>query len=315
MNVGFVMLSHRSPAQLAQLVRALSDLYGDPPIACHHDFSQSDLDASQFSSNVLFVRPSVRTGWGKWSLVEASLRALDRLYQAADPDAFFLISAADYPGARPEKVMSDLREQDADAWIDAFDLHEALAGRVGPGDPHLAHHRAAGNVQLAETRYLKALLKVPVIRLRPPAFSSTQERYPRLGRKTLALPFGSPRLPFGPSFRCHVGSQWFTARRSVAAKLLAPDARARSLQRYLRARVVPDECYFQSVICNDPTLTWTPRTFRLAFWEGGGAHPIEIGPEHLPQIAAEKPHFVRKLPDDARIRKQLDLMLGLNLKA
>lgn len=315
MNVGFVVLSHRSPGQLRHLVRVLGELYGDPPIACHHDFAQCDLDTSDFPGNVCFVRPSLRTGWGKWSLVEASLRALDQLYQAADPDLFFLISAADYPGAHREKVLRDLAQSDADAWIDAFDLHDALHGQVPCGDPHLAHHRSPGNIRLAEARYLKALLKVPVLRLRPPAFSSTLERYPRLGRETIALPFASPRSPFGPSFRCHVGSQWFTARRSVAAKLLAPDGRAIRLQRYLRDRIVPDECYFQTVICNDQSVKWTPRTFRLAFWGGGGAHPCEVEPRHLPQIAAEQPHFIRKLAEGAAVRPDLDRMLGLNVEA
>src|SRR3712207_6164283 len=107
MNVGFVVLSHRSPDQLLGLVHVLGELYGDPPIACHHDFSQSDLDVRHFPANVHFVRPSLRTGWGKWSLVEASLQSIDRLYQAADPDIFFLISAADYPGAPPDKVLRD----------------------------------------------------------------------------------------------------------------------------------------------------------------------------------------------------------------
>lgn len=315
MNVGFVVLSHRSPAQLRRLVEVLGRLYGDPPIACHHDFSQSDLDVSGFPANVRFVQPSLRTGWGKWSLVEASLQALDRLYQDADPDVFFLISAADYPAARPEKVYQDLEQWDADAWIDALDLHGALEGRVPAGEPHLAHHRSPGNIRLAEARYLKALLKLPVIRFRPPAFSSTRERYPRLGRATRALPFSSPWSPFDRSFRCYVGSQWFTARRSVAAKLLHPGGRERQLQRYLQARVVPDECYFQSVICNDPTIRWTPRTHRLAFWSGGGAHPEEVGPAHLSQIEAEQPHFVRKLTEDAVVREKLDHMLGLKLEA
>ena len=42
--------------------------------------------------------PHVKTGWGKFSLVAAALRALELLYQSAAPDWFALLSAADKAG-------------------------------------------------------------------------------------------------------------------------------------------------------------------------------------------------------------------------
>jgi hypothetical protein len=59
--VGFAILSHGDQRQLRRLVDGLNLHYGDPPIACHHDFSQAPLDTTLFPSNVRFVVPPYRT--------------------------------------------------------------------------------------------------------------------------------------------------------------------------------------------------------------------------------------------------------------
>ena len=99
MTIGFVILSHRDPAQLLRLVQTLNRLYDDPPIACHHDMAQCPLDPSGFPGNVRFVDPSIRTGWAKWSVVRGFIAALRLLYadtgpERAGPDWFVMMSAA-----------------------------------------------------------------------------------------------------------------------------------------------------------------------------------------------------------------------------
>jgi len=283
---GFVILSHRSPGQLLRLCRTLNTLYGDPPIACHHDFAQSAIDTAGFPPNVHFVRPSITTAWAKWSLVEATLAALRLLYDVADPDHFYVT-------------------HEADAFIDAFALREALSGNVVIGDAHLAHHRAPHNLALERDRYLRARLKIPIVRFRPPAHSTTAERYPRLGGLTVVLPFPAPRSPFGNGYECYVGSQWFTGNRKVAHRLLNPSPKDRKLQRFYRSRVVPDESYFQCVICNAPELVWKNRTFRYASWDG--AHPIDLGVANIDAVM----HFARKFREDDPALDLLDRHLGI----
>jgi hypothetical protein len=307
--IGFVILSHRSPEQLLRLCRTLNQMYGDPPIACHHDFAQYALDTTGFPPNIQFVRPSVATAWAKWSLVEATLAGLRSLYELADPAYFYLISAADYPTAPAEQVIADLERSPVDVHIDAFSLSAALKGDAPVGDAHLAHHRTLPNVGLARVRYLRAQVRVPILRLKAPAYSTTTERYPRPGRITIALPFSSPRSPFGRDYVCYVGSQWFTGNRRVAHKLLNPSPRDLRLQRYYRSRVVPDESYFQTVLCNDPNLTRDNRTFRWVRW--GGAHPIDLGEADLPDIFASGAHFCRKFQPDAPVLDEIDGYLQL----
>ena len=312
--LGFVVLSHKAPNQLLRLCRTLNKLYDNPPIACHHDFSQAELHKNLFPTNVHFVEEWMVTGWGKWSLVAATLSALRLLYTIADPDYFFTISGADYPTARPESVRRDLLQSGADAFINAISLKEALSGNVKAGDAHLAHHRLPHNIALERDHYLRAQLKIPILRIRPPKHSTTVEPYPRLGAMTVALPFDTPFSPFDENFQCYVGSQWFTGNRKVAAKLLNPAGKDLHLQKYYQKRVIPDESYFQTIICNDPDIVYEDRTFRYASWHG--AHPVDLKLKDLHDIMDSRAHFSRKFGPDTAIRDAIDrdLCVAVNTK-
>src|SRR5689334_16389038 len=129
--IGFVILSHQSGTQLLRLVHALSALYGDPPIGCHHDFSQAELDTALFPPNVKFVRPSRKTAWGRMMTVDAALDALKLLYQDEGPDWFVLLGISDYPIMSAEGVLEQLRSSPADALLDYRSVGEPDLN-VGP---------------------------------------------------------------------------------------------------------------------------------------------------------------------------------------
>ncbi len=311
-SVGFVILSHQSLEGVLRLTNTINRLYDCPPIAVHHDWRQTSSACPEFSGNVSLVANPVRTGWGRWSLVEATLSALKLLYSKAQPDWFYLLSGTDYPTALGRKAISDLEEKACDAFIDGFPLEAALAGNITAAqNPLLDHHRTEANVQIARTRYLTAAVKIPVLRLSPPMYSTSVQALPRLGAHTIGLPFSSPRAPFGPSLRCHVGSQWFTANARVAHRLINPTENDRKLQRYLKSRIVPDECYFQTVILNDAQFKTTGQTFRYVNWRSGGAHPEWISADQVPGVIRSGAHFARKLQPGSAPLELLDNELGI----
>ena len=131
-TIGFVILSHGDQALLARLVSRLDQLYNNPPIACHHDFSQAPLDTAAFPGNVRFVQPSVATGWGKLSVVTAGLSALRLLVETADPDWFVLLSATDYPVRAAELVMHELATTRHDAFLDTRLVRGQTPGAATP---------------------------------------------------------------------------------------------------------------------------------------------------------------------------------------
>ena len=78
-TVGFVLLTHNKPYQAIRLFNTLNRMFNHPPIAWHHDFGLCDLPPDLTTTNAQFVRPHIRTEWGKFSVVDATISALDLL--------------------------------------------------------------------------------------------------------------------------------------------------------------------------------------------------------------------------------------------
>lgn len=301
---GFVILSHQDTRQLGRLVRALNEIYGAPPIACHHDTSQAPLEPDDFPDNVTFVLPSFKTGWGKFSVVEATLAALRQLYDKADPDWFTLLSAADYPTAPAAQVRSELAASGADALIDFREPgmgQQEAAQLFGARNPVLGHFEAAGNRKMTPKRYKAAQLWLPMLR--------RSASGARLGRHTIGLPFQTPFHPFTEDFRCYYGDHWFSGSRRAAIALLNPTPREGQLQTYLRRRACADECYYQSVLCNRRELTIQRDSRRFALWNGGGGHPKTLDSGDLDTILASGAHFARKFAPGDPVLDRLDEVL------
>ena len=296
--LGFVILSHANPDQVLRLVRTLNQMYGEPPIVCHHDFSQSTLDTNTLPPNVRIVIPSFRTGWGKFSVVQSFLAALDLLYQESDPDWFCLLSGADYPAAKADVVLDQLRNATCDAFLDVHQLDDrpAKARLVGAWNPELVHLETDAQYRTKDRFYNRAQFWVPVIRQRPRR---------RLGRLTFYLPFRG-RTPYRAGYSLFWGDHWFTANRRAAKLLRSPTDTERKLQSYLKRRTFPEESYYQTVLCNAPDMTICRDNKRFVQWRGGGAHPMTLSTTEVPLALNSGAHFARKFAPNSPALDALD---------
>ena len=124
-KIGFILVTHQKPHQIIGLVTRLNSMFGEPPIVCHHDFSKCALPLEAFTKNVSFVRPHLETGWGNFSIVEATVRALRQMYvTSVNTEWFVLLSGADYPIKPAETILRDLSSGPYDAYI-RFELINA----------------------------------------------------------------------------------------------------------------------------------------------------------------------------------------------
>jgi len=98
-TIGFAVLSHEQPTQIARLVRTLNQLFNDPPISIHHDQSKSDLKGQLPRSQTTYVvEDHATTEWGRFSLVDATIDALKLMRTRTGlPDWIFVISGSCYP--------------------------------------------------------------------------------------------------------------------------------------------------------------------------------------------------------------------------
>jgi hypothetical protein len=299
--IGFVIVSYANPEHLLRLVQRLQRIYDNPPIVCHHDFGQCALRADEFPDDIRFVLPHEKTGWGKFAVVTAALRALELLYQKSTPDWFVLLSGSDYPTMPADQVVADLASCGGDALLDLREVPNSPPDMSypPPENPTLQHFGSAENLALAWRRYVGFNAWVPVVRAGP-----------RIGRHTMYFPFEMKRWsPFDASFKCFYGDHWFSGNSKVARILLRPTEKHLQLRRHLRWRVVPEECYYHCVLGNSSDVKILKATRRYSEWLGGGAHPQVLTVNDLPAIISSRAHFARKFEPGTAVLDEIDQLL------
>ncbi len=301
-HVGFSILSHGNPEQLRRLIQALDREYDRPAIACHHDFGQAALDPSQFGENVEFVRPHIATGWARYSLVQATLAAIELLYRKQSPDWFVHLSAADYPVMAGEQVRRLLADTDCDAFLDARPINPSAKGAAcikGSQNPKLNHFNNPGIRRIKRLFYTSREIWIPIVRLKPKI---------RLGRISLR-----PGWPVGDvydDFPCFFGDFWFVGNAATAQTLLEPSETHLRLRRHLQTRTQTDETYFQTVLMNAPQLNICLDNKRFAEWNGGGAHPMVIGIDQVDEMLGSGAFFARKFAHQSPVLDVIDRSLA-----
>lgn len=268
-SIGFIVVSHRDPPMVRRLMTKLTEMFDRPRIVCHHDFSKCALGDEPFGDHVSFVRPHIATGWGDFSVVEATVMAIRQMFTAASaPDWFVLLSGADYPIKPAAKIVEDLF---ADPECDGYLTFE----RIDPESPASEWQK-----ECVQRYYSTVLMTLPLVnkqvRLRP---SIVPKRW----------------LPFSENLRCYAGSQWFAANGRAAEHILRFwETDTSGLARHCRSVPFSEETFFQCVLGNASHLKLTPNNWRYTDWTGQKSHPKTLCRDDLPKLLASNAHFARK---------------------
>lgn len=275
MSVAYVVLAHHLPDQLARLVRRL--LPGDHRVLVHVD-RRSDL--APFARA---LAPEVATGqvelladrvacrWGDYSLVEATVRGVERAL-ATSPAAthVVLLSGQCYP-IKDSVAITGFFERRPES---SFAFSSAGDGPVWPD--------RAGN----ETWFWDGQLE------------RLGRAHYRVGGRLVALPNrftpGLPHRSMPRGLRPVQGSQWWALDAAAAAHVIAflrsrPDA-----VRFFRRVLVPDENVVQMVLdASDHRDRLVQDDLHFINW--AGAHPEDLAERHLPALLASRKLFARKV--------------------
>jgi hypothetical protein len=305
-RLGFVILSHSNPHQLLRLCNRLETMFGGCSIACHHDFDQSSVDLSRFSREVAFVTPSLWTLWGHISLIHAELTALRLLYDKSDPDWFYILSAADYPVREASLIINDLEHSEIDGYV----VFQLIQKRETIPESSVWEERFSTWHDVARHRYLETMLSpecLKEIESASDVMEATrilQERYDAiLIRAQRSLPRNLP---------CYAGDHWITGNRAVARLLLSGDSIVSELLDFFHYTAIPDEAFYQTLLCNSPGLRLANHNKRFADWPTTGGHPKILDISDLPAIGASRAHFARKFSPDSPVLDAIDIALGIS---
>jgi hypothetical protein len=305
-RLGFVVLSHSNPHQLLRLCNRLETMFGSCSISCHHDFAQSSMDISKFSSKVAFVVPSLRTAWGHISLIHAELAALRLLYEKSDPDWFYLLSGADYPVREASLIVDDL----AHSGVDGYVIAQLIQERETIPDISVWNQQFATWHDIARHRYLETMLSPECIKEIESASDVgeanrlLEERHGSiLIRARRSLPRNLP---------CYAGDHWITGNRAVARILLSGDSVLGELLDFFHYSAISDEAIYQTLLCNSSGLRLANDNKRFADWTAPDGHPKILDTSDLPAIWASRAHFARKFDPDTPVLDVIDHALGIS---
>lgn len=226
-KIGFILLCHEQPSHIEKLLKLPFFRSPDVKLYVHFDANASiyqyrDLALQELSlDNVNVLDDRVVCRWGEYSLVDATLRAIeygldDKHFRA---DYFYLISGSCFP----IKPLSSLQK---------FLLNNPFYDFIEAVDPAIGKWAVGGHELERVRRHYPFNFQKQ--RLRFEAFTKFQ--------KLLKI---SRRMPEG--FKLRFGSQWFCIRRESAVDV-TEYLRQDRIRKFLKHSWIPDEFAIQSAI-------------------------------------------------------------------
>lgn len=307
-RVVYFINSHVNPDQVVRLVKACRSGSDTSRVVLHHDHNVSRLDplALDGIGNVHLLRAGLDYRYGTFTTIRILLRCLGWMTEHLDFDWVVYLSGQDYPVKPPRRIEHELAATPHDGFFDAV-----------PVD-HAPWH-------LGVERYLYRYYELPpapgwsrlrkALRRRSDAARARGERAPRVHVPHHA--YGPRRVgvrplsgPFGPGFRCHVGSAWWTLSRRCVEYVLAFARRNPALGRhYERSLFAPGESYFMTVLLNAPGFDIRrDDDRRFVRWSDlSSGHPDVLAARDFPDLVASGDDFARKV-DQRRAPELVDLL-------
>ncbi|MFK7875515.1 MAG: DUF5928 domain-containing protein [Paracoccaceae bacterium] len=283
-KIAYILLCHKDPDAVIKQAERLTAA-GDF-MAIHFDASASKSDylavrnALADNPAVTFAHKQMRCGWGEWSLVQATLYALESALDAF-PRAthFYMLSGDCMPIKSAEYVHQFLNNNDCD-FIESVDYFDSWWIKTGWREERLIY-RHWFNERTQKKR-----------------FYAMFELQKRLGL-TREIP---------SDLQMMIGSQWWCLRRRTVEMVLKFARKRRDIVRFFKSTWIPDETFFQTIVRHlIPSTQIQNRTLTCLVFSDYGM-PVVFYNDHYDLLLGQDFLFARKISPEA---EQLKQRLGL----
>ncbi|WP_227271865.1 DUF5928 domain-containing protein [Roseobacter weihaiensis] len=284
-KIAYILLCHKDPDAIIQQAERLTAA-GDY-MAIHFD-ANADADhhariraALADNPNVTFAAKRVKCGWGEWSLVQATLNAVDAALEAYPRATHFYMLSGDCMAIKSaEYTHAYLDENDAD-FIEVFDYFQSNWIKTGMKEERLIYRHYFNE------RKNKAL------------FYGALGLQQKLGLKR--------QLPQDIEIR--IGSQWWCLRRQTVEKVLAFIRERRDVIRFFSTTWIPDETFFQTIVPHlIPDTEIRSRTLTFLMFTDYGM-PVTFYNDHYDMLLNQDYLFARKIsPAALELKRRLGLL-------
>ncbi len=281
-KIAFILLCHKDPeaiiAQAGQLTAA-----GDC-VAIHFDGRARPEDYEMIRAGladnpaVTFARKRIKCGWGEWSLVEATLQAVEAAVDAFPRATHFYMVSGDCMAIKSAEFAHEYLEGADVDYIESFDYFESDWIKTGMKEDRLIYRHF-----LNERKHKKL-------------FYASLEVQKKLGL--------TRKIP--SDLQIMIGSQWWCLRRCTIEMILDFSRRRRDVMRFFRTTWIPDETFFQTLVNHlVPQNEIRTRTLTFLMFTDYGM-PVTFYNDHYDLLLSQDFLFARKIsPEASELKKRL----------
>lgn len=281
-KIAFILLCHKNPEAIVQQVQQLTAV-GDY-VAIHFDARASDKDHSfiqealKDQENIVFTKKRVKCGWGEWSLVRATLNAIEAAVEAFPRATHFYMVSGDCMAIKTAEYAHEFLDNNEKDFIESFDFFESDWIKTGMKGDRLYYRH-----YLNERKHKNWFYKL-------------YEWQKKLGLKR--------KVP--SDIQVMIGSQWWCLRRTTIEKILAFCKKRKDILRFFSTTWIPDETFFQTLTYHlVPEVQIDSRTLTYLTFSDYGM-PINFYNDHYDMLLSQDFLFARKIsPEAHELRERL----------
>ncbi|MEC8294466.1 MAG: beta-1,6-N-acetylglucosaminyltransferase, partial [Pseudomonadota bacterium] len=275
-RIAFILLCHKDPEAIIQQAERLTAA-GDY-MSIHFDARakpahfQQIQDALGDNPNVTFAKKRIKCGWGEWSLVQASLNAIETAMEAFPRATHFYMLSGDCMAIKSAQYIHQFLEQNHRDFIESFDFFESDWIKTGMKEDRLIY-RHYFNERTQPKRYYWAY---------------------QLQKK-----FGLEReIPH--DIQVQIGSQWWCLRRRTIEWIIDFTKKRKDVMAFFRTTWIPDETFFQTLVRHlIPEEEIETRTLTFLMFSDYGM-PVSFYNDHYDMLLSQDFLFARKISPEAR---------------
>ena len=275
-RIAFILLCHKDPDAIVRQAEQLTAV-GDY-ISIHFDARapKEAFDAIRTAlkdnPNVTYATKRIKCGWGEWSLVEATLYAVEAAVAAFPRATHFYMVSGDCMAIKSAAYAKALLDADDVDYIESFDFFDSDWIKTGLKEERLIY-RHWFNERTQKWRFYN---------------SFWLQRRLGLTRK----------IP--EDLQIMIGSQWWCLRRRTIEWILDFTRQRPDVMRFFRTTWIPDETFFQTLVRHlvpEPEIRSRTLTF-LMFTDYG--MPVTFYNDHYDLLLSQDYVFARKISPEAK---------------
>lgn len=284
-KIAYILLCHKDPDAIIKQAERLTAV-GDY-MSIHFDarakleYYQKIRDALDDNPNVTFARKRVKCGWGEWSLVQATLNAVEAAVAAFPRATHFYMLSGDCMAIKSAAYMHDYLDSNDVDFIESFDYFESDWIKTGMKAERLIY-RHYFNERTQKRRFYTSM---------------NLQRKLGLTRKIPA------------DLQIMIGSQWWCLRRRTIEWVLNFVRQRRDVMRFFRSTWIPDETFFQTLVrhlVSETEIRSRSLTF-LMFSDYG--MPVTLYNDHYDMLLSQDFLFGRKIsPEAHELKRRLGVL-------